>query len=57
MARGPASYGHEKPGPTSGEAVPDERQTRVGDALRKAYVDTLAEPVPDIFADILRKLG
>jgi hypothetical protein len=55
MARGPASDGHDKPPPAG--ATGDDRRTRVGDALRKAYDDALDEPVPDIFADLLRKLG
>lgn len=57
MARGPASRGDETPSPPSGDGTADTRQSRVGDVLRKAYDDTLAEPVPDIFADLLRKLG
>ena len=57
MARDPASRGDETPSPQSGDGVADTRQSRVGNVLRKAYDDTLAEPVPDIFADLLRKLG
>lgn len=57
MARGPAPHGHEIPGPKGGETAADDRQTRVGEALRKAYDEALAEPVPDIFSDLLRKLG
>jgi len=57
MARGPAPHGHEIPGPKGGETAADDRQTRVGEALRKAYDEALAEPVPDVFADLLRKLG
>ena len=57
MARGPASNGNEKRDPNGREATPDDRQARVGNVLRKAYDDALAEPVPDIFADLLRKLG
>ena len=56
MARGPASNGPSKR--DSREPAPSEdRQSRVGEVLRKAYDDALAEPVPDIFADLLRKLG
>jgi hypothetical protein len=57
MARGPASNGNPKRDPTGEDAAPDDRRARVGNVLRKAYDDALAEPVPDIFADLLRKLG
>ena len=55
MARGPASNGNGKPDSGEGEPL-DDRQSRVGQVLRRAYDDALAEPVPDIFADLLRKL-
>jgi hypothetical protein len=57
MARGPASPQRERRVPTDREPASDERQSRIGDVLRRAYDDALAEPVPDIFADLLRKLG
>jgi hypothetical protein len=56
MARGPAFPDPERPARTGREAAPDDRQSRIGDVLRRAYDDTLAEPVPDVFADLLRKL-
>lgn len=43
--------------PASGNKPADDRRTQVGDVLRKAYDDALDEPVPDIFAELLRKLG
>lgn len=43
-----------RPGPDSEQ---DARASRVGDYLRDIYDDALAEPVPDIFKDLLRKLG
>lgn len=57
MARGPASPDRERRDRTDREPVPDERGSRIGDVLRRAYDDALAEPVPDAFADLLRKLG
>ena len=41
---------------TTGGHQPDDRHTRVGDVLRRAYDDALSEPVPDVFAELLRKL-
>lgn len=38
------------------DAKPEDRRARVGQLLRKAYDDALAEEVPDSFADLLRKL-
>lgn len=35
---------------------PEDKRARLGDVLRRAYDDALAEPVPDVFADLLRKL-
>lgn len=35
----------------------DARVERVGDYLRDIYDEALVEPVPDIFEDLLRKLG
>ena len=55
MARGPASSRRSKPETTGGHQ-PDDRHTRVGDVLRRAYDDALSEPVPDVFAELLRKL-
>lgn len=57
MARGPASPARQRPDPSDREPVLDDRQSRIGDVLRRAYDDALAEPVPDIFDDLLRKLG
>lgn len=56
MARGPASPDRERPDRTDREPAPDDRRSRIGDVLRRAYDDALAEPVPDVFADLLRKL-
>ena len=56
MARGPASNGYQRRDPERGEAPADDRWARVGIVLRKAYDDALAEPVPDIFTDLLRRL-
>jgi Anti-sigma factor NepR len=58
MARGPASHDGEEPDSIRRKAAPDDdRQSRIGDVLRRAYDDAIAEPVPDIFGDLLRKLG
>lgn len=35
---------------------PEEERARFGTILRKAYEDVLIEPVPDVFADLLRRL-
>ena len=56
MARGPASNGHGKRDSREREPA-EERQSRVGEVLRKAYDDAVAEPVPDALLDLLRKLG
>jgi len=34
----------------------DDREARVRGILRRIYDDVLVEPVPDSFADLLRKL-
>ena len=57
MARGPAFSEREQRDSTDCEPTPDDRQSRIGDVLRRAYDDALAEPVPGIFDDLLRKLG
>lgn len=56
MARSPASPDRERPDRTDREPTSDDRRSRIGDVLRRAYDDALAEPVPDVFADLLRKL-
>jgi len=60
MARGPENDGEKRSGrPTrapSGDDMRADKHARVGDVLRRAYDETLAEPVPDVFADLLRKL-
>lgn len=56
MARSPASNGHGKRDSREREPA-EERQSRVGEVLRKAYDDAVAEPVPDALLDLLRKLG
>jgi len=56
MARGPRSDSDTKPARDGRHASPDDTRARVGKVLRKAYDDTLAEPVPDVFADLLRQL-
>ena len=56
MARSPASPDRERTDRTDREPTTDDRQSRIGDVLRRAYDDALAEPVPDVFADLLRKL-
>jgi len=33
-----------------------DRGSQVGDILRDAYADVLSEPIPDSFAELLRKL-
>jgi hypothetical protein len=35
----------------------DARSERVGELLRNIYGEAAAEPVPDMFEDLLRKLG
>lgn len=35
----------------------DDREGRVGDILRRIYDDAVAEPVPESFEELLRKLG
>ncbi len=61
MARGPESDGDKRSGSPnrapSADGVRADKQARVGDVLRRAYDETLAEPVPDTFADLLRKLA
>jgi hypothetical protein len=56
MARGPAPNGHGRRDSNEREPA-EERRSRVGEVLRKAYDETLAEPVPDVFDDLLRKLS
>lgn len=56
MARSPASPDRERPDRIDREPATDDRRSRIGDVLRRAYDDALAEPVPDVFADLLRKL-
>ena len=37
--------------------VPDDLRARnVGERLRQAFDDVIAEPLPEIFADLLRQL-
>ena len=43
--------------PADIEADAKRRDAQVGDILRDAYADVLLEPIPDSFADLLRKLG
>lgn len=57
MAQGHARNGRQSPDASPSEPAADDRHSRVGDVLRKAYDETLEEPVPDVFADLLRKLG
>jgi Anti-sigma factor NepR len=56
MARSPAPPDRERPDRTDREPASEGRRSRIGDVLRRAYDDALAEPVPDAFADLLRKL-
>ncbi|MFC3713390.1 NepR family anti-sigma factor [Sphingoaurantiacus capsulatus] len=60
MARGPESDGEKRSGQPSREPSADGgragKRARVGEVLRRAYDEALAEPVPDAFADLLRKL-
>lgn len=39
-----------------GELPAENRDAQVRDILRRIYDDMLSEPVPDSFADLLRKL-
>lgn len=57
MAQGGAKNGRQSPDASQSEPAGDDRRARVGEVLRKAYDETLEEPVPDVFADLLRKLG
>lgn len=56
MARGPRSDSDTTAARDGRHSSPEDARARVGKVLRKAYDDTLAEPVPDIFADLLRRL-
>jgi hypothetical protein len=56
MARGPASDPDEVPPPNAAQRAAENRRARVGAVLRKAYDEALAEPVPEAFADLLRRL-
>lgn len=56
MARGPGSDSDAKPARSGRAPAPGDRRARLGEVLRTAYGDTLAEPVPEVFADLLRRL-
>lgn len=56
MARGPRSDSDTQAPPGGRLPAPEDTRARVGAVLRKAYDDTVAEPVPDVFADLLRQL-
>ncbi len=56
MARGPESDGEEQIRERRRLRFPEEQRARVGEVLRRAYDDALAEPVPAAFADLLRRL-
>lgn len=56
MARGRRSDGETHP-PRNGVArSTEDTRARIGDVLRRAYEDAVAEPVPDVFAELLRRL-
>ena len=56
MAQGPASD-REKISPRSGSfRSPEDKRARLGEVLRRAYDDALAEPVPDALSDLLQRL-
>lgn len=38
------------------DSPPSDREDRVRNILRNIYDDVLAEPIPESFADLLRKL-
>ena len=38
-------------------ATPAERASAIGSRLRQIFNDDAAEPLPDAFAELLRKLG
>ena len=56
MARGPESDGEEQIRERRRLRSPEGQRARVGEVLRRAYDDALAEPVPAAFADLLRRL-
>lgn len=57
MAQGPGSD-REKTSPRGANLhrSPADKRARIGEVLRKAYDDALAEPVPEAFSDLLRRL-
>lgn len=54
MARGPADNDRKSNG---SETPVDGREAQVSVILKRIYDETVEEPVPDIFNDLLRKLG
>lgn len=56
MARGPGIDGEKRIDKPDRQPSPDDKRARVGQVLRRAYDEAVAEPIPDIFAELLRKL-
>jgi hypothetical protein len=54
MARSPAENGNGEP--DGSEPPAETREEQVRGILRRIYDDVLSEPVPDSFADLLKKL-
>ncbi len=54
MARAPVESSQDQH--DGGDLPADNRDAQVRGILRRIYDDVLSEPVPDSFADLLRKL-
>jgi hypothetical protein len=54
MAQGPAD---KDATPIESESPEQDREARVRSILQRIYDETLSEPVPDSFNDLLRKLS
>lgn len=44
------------PAPPAAAPIPAERATAIGSRLRQIFDEAAAEPLPDAFEDLLRKL-
>ena len=52
-----STNGCDKPPPPVPPLTPAERAAAIGSRLRQIFDDAAAEPMPDAFEDLLRKLG